>query len=323
MSLVYLFIAFLLLILFGMLYSEVIAVSVSDLVASWLQTRSVTLAPSTVSGYRRLHRLYVAGTRVGRLPIDELNGSDMVELLKPLIDRGCTRQAQLLQVLVSAALKSAIKRRRLYFNPMDEIDHVKHKSVSTAWLRPDQARQLLASSAEANDPYFIAWLLMLCCGLRRSEVLALKWSDIDEARQLLHVQRQRIVVDGVELITRPKSLSSVRDIPLDDHVLTLLRLHAGPNDDILGGVSHKMLADALDRALLRAQLPRVTLHGLRHSMAAVAAGDGIPVKILQGLLGHAHYQTTADIYAHVDQAPRIEAVHLITKSLLGTRLEIV
>lgn len=297
--------------------------SLSDLVAAWIQARSVSLAPSTVSGYRRLHRLYITGTPVGGIPVENLDGSDMVELLKPLIVRGCTRQAQLLQVLVSAALKSAIKRRIICFNPMDEIDKVKHKSIPTAWLHPEQARQLLTSSADANDPYFVAWLLMLCCGLRRSEVLALRWSDIDEARQLLHVQRQRIVVDGEELITRPKSLSSVRDIPLDDHVLTLLRLHAGQDDDILNGVSHKMLADALDRALLRASLPRVTLHGLRHSMAAVAAGDGISIKILQGLMGHAHYQTTADIYAHVDQAPRIEAVRLITKTLLGTRLEIV
>ena len=297
--------------------------SLSDLVLTWIQSRSVTLAPSTVSGYRRLHRLYIAGTAVGAADVAEVDGSDMVELLGPLLARGCTRQAQLLQVLVSAALRSAVKRRVICFNPMDEIDRVKHKAIPTAWLNPDQARRLLISSAEANDPYYIAWLLMLCCGLRRSEVLALRWSDIDEARAVLHVRRQRIVVDGHEYITRPKSVCSVRDIPLDEHLLTLLRLRITPKDDILDGVSHKMLADALDRALTLAGLPRVTLHGLRHSMAAVAAGDGVSVKILQGLMGHAHYQTTADIYAHVDQAPRIEAVHLITNTLLGTRLEIV
>ena len=84
-----------------------------------------------------------------------------------------------------------------------------------------------------------------------------------------------------------------------------------------------MFADALDRALIRADLPRVTLHGLRHTMAAVAAEEDVQVKILQSLMGHAHYQTTADIYAHVNQRPRIEAARTIVRALIGARLEIV
>ena len=297
--------------------------TLSELVAGWIAARSINRAPSTISGYKRLNRLYVTGSRVGGIQIEDLTDLDMVELLRPLIDRGCTRQAQLLQILVSAALKSAVKKRLIVFNPMDEIDHVKHRSKITPWLTVDQARKLLTSSAEAGDPYYIAWLLMLCCGLRRGEMLALAWTDIDYPRAVLHVYRQHIDVDGVHMITTPKSASSIRDIPLDDHLLTVLRLQARPSGAILEGVSRTMLADALDRALLRAQLPRVTLHGLRHTMAAVAAGDGIPVKVLQSLMGHAHYQTTADIYAHVNQRPRIEAARLISHTLIGARLEIV
>ena len=297
--------------------------SLSDLVAAWITARSINLAPSTVSGYWTLHRLYIAGTAAGRRDVADLDGSDMIELLKPLLARGCTRQAQLLQVLVSAALKAAVRRRELYWNPMDEVDRVRHQSRLTQWLTVDQARQLLTSSAEAHDPYYVAWLLMLCCGLRRGEMLALRWSDIDEARKELHVARQKIQIEGRILVTRPKSKSSVRDIPIDDALLSILRLHRTPPDDIMQGVTRKMFADALDRALERAELPRVTLHGLRHTMAAVAAEDGVQVKILQSLMGHAHYQTTADIYAHVNQRPRIEAARLIVHSLIGARLEIV
>ena len=257
-----------------------------DYVSAWINAR-LNLAPSTISGYVRLHRLYIAGTRVGGIPIADLTESDMVELLRPLLDRGCTRQGQLLQVLVSAALRSAVKRREICWNPMDSVDHVKHCSKVTPWLSVEQARQLLASSAEAKDPYYIAWLLMLCCGLRRGEMLALRWSDIDEARKQLHIQRQVITIDGVTQVTRPKSRSSVRDIPLDDELLSLLRLNKSAADGtILSGVTRSMLADALDRSLARANLPRVTLHGLRHTMASVAAEDGIQVKILQSLLIH-------------------------------------
>lgn len=297
--------------------------TLTDCVSGWIAARELNLAPSTVSGYKRLLRLYVAPTAAGGKQLDELTDLDMIGLLAPLIQRGCTRQAQLLQVLVSAALKRAVKKRLLTWSPMDEVDRVCHRSRVTPWLTPDQARQLLTSSAEAGDPYYLAWVLMTCCGLRRGEMLALCWSDIDEQRRELHIDRQIIDVDGVTLTTRPKSYSSRRDIPLDDDLLSLLRCHRSGNGRILDGVTRSMLADALDRALRRADLPRVTLHGLRHTMAAAAAGDGVSVKILQSLMGHAHYQTTADIYAHVNMAPKIEAARLISHTLLPARLEIV
>lgn len=294
-----------------------------ECVKSWIDARTLSRAPSTISGYNRLYRLYIVDTRVGGMVLDDLDGSDMIELLSPLIRRGCTRQAQLLQVLVSAALRQAVRKRMLTWSPMDEVEKVGHVSKLSAWLTVDQARQLLASSAAAGDPYYVAWLLMLCCGLRRGEMLGLRWSDIDRRRQLLHVERQKIEIDGDVLITHPKSACSVRDIPLNETILNRIPLHRGKDADILKGVSRSMLANALDRAIIRADVPRVTLHGLRHTMAATAAEDSISVKVLQTLLGHAHFQTTADIYAHVSETPRIQAISAISHSLLDARLEIV
>ena len=299
------------------------SMNLTDSVTRWITARSLNRAPSTISGYNRLCRLYIAPTAVGAVEVADLTDTHMIALLSPLIDRGCTRQAQLLQTLVSATLKAAVRRQELNHNPMDEVERVQHHSRVTPWLSVEQARLLLSSSAQAGDPYYLAWLLMLCCGLRRGEVLALRWTDIDEDRQLLHIQRQRVTVDRRPLITRPKSATSVRDIPLDDHLLSILRLHRGAGEDVLPTCTPSKLAEGLDRALARADLPRVTPHGLRHTMAAVAAGDGVPVKVLQSLMGHAHYQTTADIYAHVDQAPRISAAKLISHTLISTRLEIV
>jgi len=295
----------------------------SECVKSWINARTLSRAPSTISGYNRLYRLYIVDTRVGGMVLDDLDGSDMIELLSPLIRRGCTRQAQLLQVLVSAALRQAVRKRLLTWSPMDEVEKVGHVSKLSAWLTVDQARQLLATSAAAGDPFYVAWLLMLCCGLRRGEMLGLRWSDIDRGRRLLHVERQKIEIDGEVLITRPKSACSVRDIPLNETILNRIPLHRGRDADILPRVSRSMLAHALDLAIIRADVPRVTLHGLRHTMAATAAEDSISVKVLQTLLGHAHFQTTADIYAHVNETPRIQAIQAISESLLSARLEIV
>ena len=174
----------------------------SECVKSWINARTLSRAPSTISGYNRLYRLYIVDTRVGGMVLDDLDGSDMIELLSPLIRRGCTRQAQLLQVLVSAALRQAVRKRLLTWSPMDEVEKVGHVSKLSAWLTVDQARQLLATSAAAGDPFYVAWLLMLCCGLRRGEMLGLRWSDIDRGRRLLHVERQKIEIDGEEFIAK-------------------------------------------------------------------------------------------------------------------------
>ena len=290
-------------------------------VARWIDLRAVNLAPSTVAGYKRLLRLYVQTSPAGRKPLDALDEIDLVELLRPLIEAGYTRQAQLLQTLVGAVLRFHVKHGTIPRNPMDGVDRVKHTSRETAWLTVEQARTLLDTAREAEDPLFLAWLIMLCCGLRRGEMLALEWTDFDFQRGLLHIQRQQITVDGQTLITKPKSAAAIRDICLDEELLAVLRLHAKAGGRIID-VSAIGLADGLDRALIRAGLPRITLHGMRHTMAATAAGGGVPVKVLQSIMGHAHYQTTADIYEHVNDQPKREAAKIITRGLIPTRLEI-
>ena len=293
------------------------------MVESWIDRREINRAPSTISGYRRLLRLYIEPTSIGQTDVDVLDESDMIALLRPLIARGCTRQAQLLQVLVQATLRDAVRRRAIPWNPMDCVEKVKHHSKMTPWLTIDQARQLLETSEANNDPLFVAWLLMLCCGLRRGEVLGLKWTDVDFDRKQLRIERQKVRVDQKIIVSKPKSAASVREIPLDDHILSILRLKRRGGSDILRGITDKTLQTGLDRALVAAGVPRVSLHGLRHTMAAAAAGEGVSIKILQGLMGHAHYTTTADIYAHVDQQPRRLAAEAISRRFLGARLEIV
>lgn len=297
--------------------------TLTETVKGWIDRREINRAPSTIYGYRTLLRKYIEPSAAGDMPIEDLDESDMIELLRPLIVRGCTRQAQLLQILVAAVLKDACRRRWIPWNPMEGVEKIRHQSQLTAWLTVDQARQLLQSARIREDPLYIAWILMLCCGLRRGEMLGLRWTDIDFDQALLRVQRQRIRIDGDILTTRLKSRSSARVIPLDAHILAILRLGRGRDGFVLEGITDRTLQIGLDRALRAADLPRVTLHGLRHTMASVAAGEAISIKILQGLLGHAHYQTTADIYAHVDQLPRVQAARIIAGTLLGARLEIV
>lgn len=296
--------------------------TLSQAVDTWITRREINLAPSTVSGYRRLNRKYITPTEAGQMNIEQLEEDHMVDLLRPLIVADHTRQAQLLQILVGAVLKDAMRHRIIRWNPMSCVDHVKHKSTITAWLTVDQAKTLLKTSRDSKDPWYIAWLLMLCCGLRRGEMLGLQWSDIDFDHGKLQIMRQRIRVDRKLLETKPKTLASIRDIYLDELVLNELRLQNNRGKYILDGKTPEMMSEALDAAVKRAHVPRITPHGLRHSMASAAAAEDIAIKTLQVLMGHAHYSTTADIYAHVDQEKGRSAAKIIAVALIPTRLEI-
>ena len=310
-------------------------VTLAAWVQSWIESRSIRLAPSTVSGYNGLLRKYITPSPTGLIPIDEVAPEDLIILLSPIIAAGHTRAAQLTQVLVGAALHDAVRQRAIAWNPMDAIDRVHHRKKYTSWLTIDQARDLLTSARAASDPYYVAWLLGLCCGLRRGEILGLMWVDIDLTCAVIHVRRQRVRVDGSIIEAAPKTDASIRDIPLAPQLADALRSCRKPEAryvlETSGGkpVSDKQLQNALRRALARADLPPITLHGLRHSMAATAATEGIPIKVLQSIMGHAQYSTTADIYAHVDKAAIRAAANVISIATLagkmenGARLEIV
>lgn len=294
-----------------------------EAVTKWISRREINLAASTVSGYRRLNRKYIEPTEAGHTDLEMLEEDHMIDLLRPLLVAGHTRQAQILQVLLGAVLKDAVAHRLIRWNPMACVDHVKHKGSFTAWLTVDQAKTLLRSSRDSHDPWYCAWLLMICCGLRRGEMLGLQWADIDETRGMLHIVRQRIRVDKQIIECRPKTLAGIRDIYLDELLLRELRLQERKGKYILDGKTPDGLADALDAAISRAHVPRVTPHGLRHSMASAAAASGVDIKTLQALMGHAHFSTTADIYAHVDQNVGRNAAKNVALALIPARLEIV
>lgn len=259
----------------------------------WLDTYVKPFrAPSTAEGYRRA--IDALPVQLLRMELTHLNG---LHIQGAINRKACRhpRAAQLIYAMLSVAMHRAVRLRLIEANPMDGVDKPKHKAKRTDILTPEQLGQYLA--AAASDEHYPLLLIMSTCGLRRGEALGLTWAAIDG--DLLHVRQQRIKVQGMGLQVRPlKSHASNRDIPLPPVVIDQLRTW---NQRSLGGWIVDSTPDRLYHAHLAiiqaAQLPRISLHALRHSMAAAMAADGTPIKILQGILGHSHYQLTADLYA--------------------------
>lgn len=291
-------------------------VTLAAWVGAWIERRSIRLAPSTISGYRGLLRKYITPSDAGSLPLDAIAPEDLVVLLSPIVAAGHTRAAQLCQVVVGAALRDAVRQRVIPWSPMDCVDRIQHKPRLTAWLTPDQAARLLRCAREAGDPF----MSLGCWGCAAASGAASCWACSGMTSTL----RAAGCMCGASACAwmgkcwrrRQRPWAGRRSIALAPELADQLRFLR--RDARVVPATPDTLQGALDAACRRAGVPRITLHGLRHSMAAVAATEGVTIKVLQGIMGHAHYETTADVYAHVDTKAAASAARTV-----AARLEIV
>lgn len=303
--------------------------TVSQWLSLWIDLRAAALAPRTVECYRDQLRLHIAPT-IGARKLTALKPSHISAMLTELIARGCSRTAQLCFTLLSAALRAAVRDGRLKRNPCDALTPPKHRKKLPAWWTPDELRVFIAKTADS--PFYAAWQLALCCGLRRGELAGLRWADVDRSAMVIRIRNQRQRITNVGIIDAPpKSAASVRNIPMPDGLLQILDRHRLMQEaaSVLSGVrpiyvvspdGSALCPEALNRALsadiAAAGVRPINLHGLRHSMATLAISLGVSMRVLQALLGHSSYATTANIYTHVLQTDQAAAMDKISRNMV-------
>lgn len=163
-------------------------------------------------------------------------------------------------------------------------------------------------------------------GMRRSEVVGLRWSDVDVDRHHLTVNQAATVVDGDEVVDVPKTRRSRRVIDLDPDTVSLLLRHrtrqlelylrlgvsatAGDRaftNEIGDPLRPGSIGQAFRRLALSADVPLIRLHDLRHTHASHLLMAGVNVKVVSERLGHASESFTLDTYAHVMPGQQAEA----------------
>lgn len=243
-------------------------------------------AKSTVQGYRAALRHLSEGARAA-----DLGDPGLAMILQAdiyTLARNYSRQAQILYAVLHCAMRRAVRMGYIMVSPMVRVDKPRHRGRAMRWLTVPQLARYLDAAADSD--LYVRLALMAVCGLRRGEALAVEPGDVDAARELLMVRRQR---QGAEVVPL-KTECSRRDIPLRGGMLMLLL-----NRDDYGECSEATLAREHKRVLDAAGLPRVTMHELRHTCATTMIGAGVPMMVVQNYLGHSGYQVTADIYGHV------------------------
>jgi integrase len=244
----------------------------------------------------------------------------------------------MLHVILNAALKQAVKWKKLKTNPAEGVEIPKKQRREMSALDEDQARRLLEAAKE--DSMGVIFILALVTGMRPEEFCALRWSDLDlnrcvaRVRQVLCWRRGK---GGGWYFDEPKTDRSRRTVSLPGFLVGMLFEHkqkqiaAQPSFQHLDLVFRKTAGDPLHlanlasrnfKALLRkAGLPEeIRLYDLRHSCATLLLASGTHAKVVADRLGHSSITLTMDVYSHV--LPSLEAaVADKFDKLLGPQVE--
>jgi integrase len=307
----------------------------------WLPMVRRTRRPNTAVTYTTYAAAYVIPA-LGRVPLQELSAARLDRFYTDLLERGSHRGKPLqpstvrrISSVVHAALDAAVRKGEVARNVADATEHLPSvRRERPVWFA-EELRAFL--EVAASDRLEALWTVLCTTGMRRSEACGLPWTAVDLDDGWLSVTQVLVRVgDTPTLIRGTKTTSSRRSIELDPATVAALKAHrARQLQERLawGGawtdtglvftredgtkLNPERLSDAFLKLVARAGLPRITLHGLRHSYASTAIAAGVPIQVVSRRLGHAGIGTTVDLYGHISRRQDREAANLAAEAILG------
>lgn len=269
-------------------------------VERWLRDfASVAYKPSTTKEYESVLRSHLL-PRFGDDRLESIRPQDVQSHIASVDSEGLLSAASIRnQVTVLRSLFSvAVDWGLLEQNPAVHVISPRAERAEMSFLTPGQMQTLIELT-----PSKWRMLIAAACltGLRKGELLALQWEDVDTGSSALRVRHT--LFEGQ--LQAPKSPSSIRAVPIPSRLNAMLLSVQSPSstgfvfNEQGWPLSSRMPNKVLRYALKRAQLPEVRFHDLRHSFVAAHVAAGTPPKVIQGLLGHASIQTTLDTYGHL------------------------
>ena len=276
-----------------------------------------------------------------KIPLNDLSTLHLQQFYKKLLAEGRVERIEAqkqpkglsaktvrnIHQIISSALKLANEQRLIARNPADgcALPKAERKEMQTL-----PVEQLTSFLREAKDSgVFALYYIDLTTGLRRGELLGLKWSDIDLEKGDLRVQRQIGRINGKIIETPLKTKNAYRTLPLSADAIDVLKMQKckvgnsewvfpSPTGGPMSPDSVLHMLQMLQRVLKRAGLPRIRFHDLRHTFATLALQNGVDIKTVSGMLGHFSAGFTLDTYAHVTTSAKREAAKTMGSILSGT-----
>ena len=304
--------------------------TVEQWAAEWLKHTEQHVRPKTHEGYERWVRVYI-NPYLGKVKLEKLTGRDIQMVLDKQAAQYRPRVPQLTRVTLGMMLNYAVKLGVLPRSPVQSTRAPRVEQREMSIWTPEQVRTFLRHIR--GHRLEALFYLAIATGMRKGELLGLRWSDIEPDR--LHIRQAVAVVHGVIRVDAPKTRGSRRTVLLTPDITAHLNARRAlwERERELAGegwtgedfvfcyptgraMSPYNLQTVWDELRGEVDLPRIRFHDLRHTYATFAIARGADVATLSERLGHADSSITLKVYTHVlDEQKR--RLNLSMSDLLG------
>jgi integrase len=305
----------------------------------WLPSMASQVRATTLGGYRHNVRAYIV-PRLGDIPLQRLSTARVGAFYGELVASGgqkgrplSPKTVRYVHTTLRRALRDAVADGLVVRNVAAQARPPRARRVEMHTWTAAEVGAFLASVRE--DRLYAAWLLLATLGLRRGELLGLRWPDVDLTSGRIAIRNTLVMVDGKPAMAEPKTAKGRRSLTLAPQVLEAVRVHrayqaaerlswgADYTDSGLvvttedGRPMHpESLSSLFVRQAKRAGLSPIRLHDLRHSVASILLAQGVHPKVVSEQLGHATIALTLDTYSHVIPSLQQEAAGVIAAAVL-------
>ena len=266
------------------------------------------------------------------IPLEKLNSLELQKLYRKLLTKGrvdrleakgqpkglSAKTVRNIHQILSSALKLAQEQRIILANPAEgcALPKVEHREMKT--LSVEQLQSFLREARESG--VFELYYLELATGLRRGELLALQWTDLDIENRTLAVTKQVNRINGELVVSPPKTRNSVRTLALPQQAVDLLiaehkkhprnpYLFPSPKTGTM--YDPDAFRRTHDKILKAIGAEHIRFHDLRHTFATLSLKSGVDVKTLSGALGHYSAGFTLNTYTHATAQMKQDAADTI------------
>lgn len=290
-------------------------ITVGGLLERWLRDeKAASVEPGTLLRLRQTVRLVT--TIMGTVRLQTLRPAQVQHCITRLLERRAASTVAVDADILRSALAWAQRMQLIAINPAVAVKAPRSERKEMVTLSVEQVGRLLdaCGDGELRTIVYVA----VHSGLRVSELMGLKWSDLDWGERRVAVTRAVKLIEGEYVLRTPKSARGSRSIALGQEAIDALRAHqtdqATHREELMGAYvdqylvfagklgevrSLGVLRIAFKRAARRAGFPSLRFHDLRHTMATLALRAGVHPRIVSERLGHASVRITLDTYSHV------------------------
>ncbi|MEW9668648.1 tyrosine-type recombinase/integrase [Ammoniphilus sp. 3BR4] len=287
-----------------------------EYMTEWFEARELKLSKNTHINYLSLYKYHI-NPYLGSYKLQDLNSILLQKYVNELAKNSKLQANSIKKVLdiLKVALKKAKKLSLIRENPLDNVELPRGEKKEMLVWDLNQVNKFI--NAAQVFRYYIAYILAIFTGMRKGEILGLRWKDIDFDKNIIYV-KQILANNGKEFKVGAKTASGVRAIHIPKHLAYELLSHRKKmlqeksqsgleyteNDLVVSTkygnpVDPASLSVRFKKQIIKLGLPPIRFHDLRHTHTTMLIQQNVNAKVISERLGHSSIQITLNQYSHV------------------------